>query len=65
VYVRQLGPGRSAAQRLVATIQEWDRAGRPKSRWQICALPAEMAYAPQEDESLLDRKWTKRVIRYQ
>jgi hypothetical protein len=65
VYVRQLGTGSYAAQRLVATIQEWDRAGRPESRWHIRALPAEMAYIPTEGEFLLDRKWTKLVIRYQ
>mgnify|MGYP000615062634 CR=1 FL=1 len=30
VYVRQLGPGSGAAQRMVKRIQEWDRAGRPQ-----------------------------------
>jgi protein-L-isoaspartate(D-aspartate) O-methyltransferase len=65
VYVRQLGPGSDAAQRLVASIQEWDRAGRPKSRWHIRALPADMAYPLAEGEFLLDREWTKLVIRYQ
>jgi hypothetical protein len=29
VHVRQLGPGPHAAHCLVASIQEWDRAGRP------------------------------------
>jgi hypothetical protein len=65
VYVRQLGPGSYAAQRLVESVQKWDRAGRPKSRWHIRALPAEMAYTAREGEFLLDRKWTKLVIRYQ
>jgi hypothetical protein len=64
VYVRQLGPGSYAVQRLVAAIQEWDRAGRPRSRWHIRALPAEMSYSPKEGEFLLDHKWTKLVIRY-
>jgi hypothetical protein len=66
VYVHQLGPGSSAARRLVESIQEWDRAGRPKSRWQIRALPAEMAYYTlKKGEYLLELKWTKLVIRYQ
>jgi protein-L-isoaspartate(D-aspartate) O-methyltransferase len=65
VYVRQLGPGHHAAQRLVESIQEWDHAGRPEPKWQIRALCAEMAYTPREGEFLLDRKWTKLVIRYQ
>jgi protein-L-isoaspartate(D-aspartate) O-methyltransferase len=65
LYVRQLGPGPHAAQCLVASIQDWDRAGRPETDWHIRALPAEMAYTPAEDELLLDRKWTKLVIRYQ
>ena len=30
LYVRQLGPGSGAAQRMVKRIQEWDRAGRPQ-----------------------------------
>ena len=65
VYVRQLGPGSYAAQCLVESIQDWDRAGRPEWRWHIRALPAEMAYTPAEGELLLDKEWTKLVIRYQ
>jgi len=64
VYVRQLGPGTAAAQRLVESIQEWDRAGRPKSRWQIRALPAEMAYIPTEGEYMLDYGGANLIIRY-
>ena len=65
VYVRQLGPGTHAAQCLVESIQDWDRTGRPEPRWQIRALPAEMADTLEEGEFLLDHKWTKLVIRYQ
>jgi protein-L-isoaspartate(D-aspartate) O-methyltransferase len=65
LHVRQLGPDPHAAQCLVESIQEWDRAGRPETRWHIRALPAEMAYTPAEDEFLLDQEWTKLVIRYQ
>jgi hypothetical protein len=64
VYVRQLGPGTHAAQRMVRSVQAWDRAGRPASRWHIRALPAETAYTPGEGEFLLDKAWTKLVIRY-
>jgi protein-L-isoaspartate(D-aspartate) O-methyltransferase len=64
VYVRQLGTGTRAAERMVRSIQDWDRAGRPASRWHIRALPAETACTPGEGEFLLDREWTKLVIRY-
>ena len=30
LYVRQLGPGPGAAQRMVKRSQDWDRAGRPQ-----------------------------------
>ena len=65
VYVRQLGPGPHAAQCLVESIQDWDRAGRPEPNWHIRALPTEVTVTPAEDEFLLDRKWMKLVIRYQ
>ena len=66
LYVRQLGPGTDVAQRLVESIQAWDRAGRPRPICsQIRALPTEMAYTPAEGELLLDQKGTKLVISYQ
>jgi hypothetical protein len=65
VYVRQLGPGAYAAQCMVESIQDWDRAGRPEPRWHIRALPAEMAYTPAEEEFLLDYGGAKLVICYQ
>jgi hypothetical protein len=65
LYVRQLGPGTRATRRLIKLIQDWDRVGRPASRWHIRTLPAEMAYTPAEDEFLLDQDWAKLVIRYQ
>jgi protein-L-isoaspartate(D-aspartate) O-methyltransferase len=65
LYVRQLGPDSHAGQCLVETIQDWDGAGRPEPNWHIRALPAEMAYTSKEGEFLLDRKWTKLVVRYQ
>jgi len=64
VYVRQLGPGSYAAQSMVRSVQDWDRAGRPKSRWQIRALPAEMAYISAEGEYVLDYGGAKLIIRY-
>jgi protein-L-isoaspartate(D-aspartate) O-methyltransferase len=66
LYVRQLGPGRDATRRLVKSIQDWDRAGRPERRCrQIRALPAETAYIPAEGELLLNQKGTKLVVSYQ
>jgi len=65
LYVRQLGPGTRATRRVIGFVQDWDRAGRPESsRWHIRGLPAETEYAPAEGEYLLDRDWTKLVIRY-
>lgn len=64
VYVRQLGPGTHAAQCMVESIQDWDRAGRPKSRWQIRALPADMEYAHAEGEHVLDYGGAKLIVRY-
>lgn len=66
LYVRQLGPGTSATQRVLQHIQDWDRASRPtSSRWHIRAIPAEMEYHPTESEFLVNKPWTKLVISYQ
>jgi protein-L-isoaspartate(D-aspartate) O-methyltransferase len=66
LYVRQLGPGTHASQRMLNYVQNWDQADRPTSlRWQIRTLPAETAYQPAADEFLVEKPWTKLVVRYQ
>jgi protein-L-isoaspartate(D-aspartate) O-methyltransferase len=65
LHVRQLGPGTSAAQRMLQAIQGWEHAGRPgTSRMRLRALPAEVEYTPVEGEFLLDMPYTKLVLSY-
>jgi len=65
LYVRNFGPGTNAAQRLLGYIQGWDQAGRPSSsRWQIRAIPAESEYEPADGEFVVNKPWTKLIIRY-
>jgi protein-L-isoaspartate(D-aspartate) O-methyltransferase len=66
LYVRSLGPGKNAAQRLLEYVQNWDRAGRPNSsKWHIRVIPAETEYHPTDGEFLLNKPWTKLIISYQ
>jgi hypothetical protein len=66
IYVRNFGSGTAAGQRLREHIQDWDQAGRPASaKWHIRAVPAESEYHPTDGEFLVDKPWTKLIIRYQ
>jgi protein-L-isoaspartate(D-aspartate) O-methyltransferase len=65
LHVRQLGPGGTAARRLLEIVQGWDQAGRPRSAaLQLRAIPGEMAYDPAPGEYVLDKPWTKVVLSY-
>ena len=65
LYVRNYGPGPNAAQRLLEFVQNWDRAGRLTSlQWHIRGIPAETEYQPADGEFLVNKPWTKLVIRY-
>jgi hypothetical protein len=65
LYVRQLGPGGNAARRLLKIIQDWDQAGKPASAaLRLRAIPAEIDYSPTQGEYLLEKPWTKFVVRY-
>jgi protein-L-isoaspartate(D-aspartate) O-methyltransferase len=65
LYVRQLGPAEQAARQLVSVIQEWERSGRPDAAdWQVRAIPAELPYQLVAGEYLLDRPWTRLLVRY-
>lgn len=66
LYVRNLGPGTKAGQRMLKDIQSWDQAGKPTSlRWHIRGIPAETEYQLADGEFLLNKPWTKLIIRYQ
>jgi protein-L-isoaspartate(D-aspartate) O-methyltransferase len=65
LYVRNFGSGTNAGQTLLEHIQGWQQAGRPSSsKWHIRAMPAETEYHPAQDEFLLEKPWTKLIIRY-
>ena len=66
LYLRKFGPSSAAARHLLRDVQDWDRAGKPTSlRWHIRAMPAETEYQPAQSEFLVNKPWTKLVIRYQ
>jgi protein-L-isoaspartate(D-aspartate) O-methyltransferase len=66
LYVRNLGPGLNAGQRLLEYVQHWDQVGRPNStRWYIRAIPAENEYQLTDGEFLVNKPWTKLIISYQ
>ena len=66
LYARNLGPGKNAGQRLLDYVQHWDQAGKPNSsRWHIRAIPAEAEYRPIDGEFVVNKPWTKLIIRYQ
>ena len=65
LHVRPFGQGEAAALRLLQTLREWDQAGKPNSaRLRLRALPSEMEYRAKEGERMLERPWTKVVVRY-
>jgi len=65
LYVRNLGSGKNAAQRVLEYVQNWDQVGRLTSlRWHIRAIPAETEYHPTDDEFLVNKPWTNLIINY-
>jgi protein-L-isoaspartate(D-aspartate) O-methyltransferase len=65
LYLRNFGPGTSAAQRWLKYIQDWDQTGRPKAiKWQIRGVSAETEYQPAEGEFIIDKPWTKLIVSY-
>jgi len=66
LYVRTLGLGTNVGQRLLGSIQNWNQAGKPTSvSWKIRAIPAEAEYTATDGEFLINKPWTKLIIRYQ
>lgn len=66
LYVRNFGAGTTAGQYLLDYIQNWDRAGKPTSlKWLIRGIPAETEYHLIDSEFLVNKPWTKLIIRYQ
>jgi protein-L-isoaspartate(D-aspartate) O-methyltransferase len=65
LYVRHFGPGRQTAHLWLEYAQNWERAGRPTIlSCQIRAIPAGTEYNPQEGEFVLEKPFTKLIIRY-
>ena len=65
LFVRQFGPDESLAQRLVARIQAWDAAGRPSSDGvRVRAYPRDSDYVPSEGEFVVEKKWTRLVLKW-
>lgn len=65
LYVRHFGPGSQAAQLWLEYAQNWERAGRPTIlSSQIRAIPADSEYNPEEGELVMEKPFTKLIIRY-
>ena len=63
LFVRAFGPDEALAQRLIKEVKTWDALGRPGTAgMRIRAYPAEAAYTPQENESVVTRRWTRLVL---
>jgi protein-L-isoaspartate(D-aspartate) O-methyltransferase len=66
LYVRKFGLGTNAEQRLLEYVQHWDQAGRLTSLgWHIRGIPAETEYHLAPGEFLVNKPWTKLIVRYQ
>lgn len=66
LFVRNFGPGTQAGQCMLEYIQDWSRAGKPTPlRWLIRGISAETEYHPSEGEFLVNKPWTKLIVRYQ
>jgi protein-L-isoaspartate(D-aspartate) O-methyltransferase len=65
LFVRQFGPDESVAQRLLALIQAWKAVHQPSSNtMHIRAYPKDFDYEPSEGEILIEKQWTKLVIKW-
>ncbi len=65
LYVRQFGPDESTARRLIHQIQAWNAAGRPTfDRIEIRAYPKDLDYVPSADEKMLEKQFSKLVIKW-
>jgi protein-L-isoaspartate(D-aspartate) O-methyltransferase len=64
LFVRQFGSDESVAQRLLNLIQAW-KADRPSSNsMHIRAYPKDFDYEPADGEILIEKQWTKLVIKW-
>lgn len=65
LYIRNFGSGTQAGERSLEYIRNWEQAGRPAAwSWQIRAIPAEAEYQLADGEYLVNKPWTKLIIRY-
>jgi protein-L-isoaspartate(D-aspartate) O-methyltransferase len=65
LYIRQFGPDKSISQRLRTQIHAWQAAGSPATEsMQIRAYRRNFGYEPSENEAVLEKEWTRLVIRW-
>ena len=63
LLVRRFGPDPAPAQRMLALVQGWDRAGRPSSAGlRIRAYPRDAQYSPAAGEQVLEQRSTRFVL---
>ena len=63
LFVRQLGPDETPARRLLDLVQAWKESGTPAGKLQIRAYRRDTDYQPAADEIVLEKQWTKLIIR--
>jgi protein-L-isoaspartate(D-aspartate) O-methyltransferase len=63
LYVRQFGPDETVAQRLLNSVQAWDKSGRPGlAGLRIRAYPAGADYTPTAKEHMVKKQWCSFVL---
>jgi protein-L-isoaspartate(D-aspartate) O-methyltransferase len=63
LFVRQFGPDETPALRLLELVQAWKEAGTPAGRLHIRAYRRDTDYKPAAGEIVLEKQWTKLIIR--
>lgn len=64
MYVRSYGRGPDLSRRLIKSIRTWDWQGRLGTLSpEIRAYPIEADYAPEKDEFVVSKRWTKLVVK--
>jgi protein-L-isoaspartate(D-aspartate) O-methyltransferase len=65
LFVRQFGSDESITQRLLNQIETWKSRGSPASeKMRVRAYPNDTDYKPSTDEIVLEKQWTKFVIKW-
>ncbi len=65
LYIRPFGNGEQPSQRMLEMLKAWSQAGKPTSaRLHFRILPENTIYQPEPGEIVVERPWTKIIIRY-